>query len=387
MTDDSERADASPDGANGDADPAATGGATDSSLAATIGFVLAGLAFAVAFLDWTPAVAMVGIPSLPGALTAGLALGVMLLRRHGTLDRPASVIAIVGFVGVMASAAAALLLPGVMGSEPPTPGVAVYAALAIGVVGTGIAYADSIGMGRKAVLDRIRDGLTATGIGVGGLLVGQLVAIVVVSLLITVLTETTRFYVQTTAFSLGLGGLAVMYATRRPEGLGFLDVSMPDRRGWLYVAGGTIAMLVLLVAGALASLALDLPTAEHGLLVAARANPVLLLFFIPIGYLFIGPSEELLNRNVVQKHLYDAYSRHGAILVATLVFSVIHIPAYAGTATPAGLLVTLVRLFLVSAVLGIVYERTDNVVVAAVVHGNFDAIQFGAQYLFLTGVI
>lgn len=357
--------------------------AGDDSVAATLGFVLAGTALVAAFLDWTPAVAMYGVPSLPGAITAGLATGVLLLRRHGALDRTAASVAILGFVGFVASAAAALLLPGIADTDA-TAGVGVYVALLVGVVGIGVAYADSVGMRKDALLARIRDGLLATGIGVGGLFFAYLLVFATIGLLGTFIPSSLQNSLVTAVFSAGLGLVAAGYALQRPEGLDYFDVRMPDKRGWIHVVLGLVGMFAVLLVGGVVSSTIGLPSAQHGIIKQAQQNPAILLPLIPLSLLAIGPGEELLNRNVVQKSLYGAYSRWGAVLVATLIFTVIHVPAYGAGATPAALFVTLVRLFLVSLVLGVVYERTENVVVAALVHGGFDAIQFGAAYLLIT---
>ncbi|WP_049933846.1 CPBP family intramembrane glutamic endopeptidase [Halarchaeum acidiphilum] len=102
---------------------------------------------------------------------------------------------------------------------------------------------------------------------------------------------------------------------------------------------------------------------------------------MPVSLLLVGPGEELLMRNVVQKRLYRAFSRRGAVVVGGLVFALVHLPAYAtGGADAAALAVTLARLCCVSLVLGVVYERTDSVVASALAHGAYDAIQFGALF-------
>lgn len=357
---------------------------SEDTTAATLGFVLAGVALAAAFLDWTPAVELYGVPSLPGAIAGGLALVVLGLRRHGTVDRQRSLLALLGFVGVIASASAALVLPSLSPGADPDVGIGVYVALLVGVVGIGLSYADYVSTPHRAVVSRLRHGLLATGIGIGGLVFGYLLTFTVLGLLGGLVPEGAQNSLVTVVFSVGLGIVAAGYALQRPERLDFFDVHLPDRRGWLYVVGGLVAMFVVLVAGGVVSVLLGLPSAEHGIIQQARENPAILLPLIPLSILAIGPGEEILNRNVVQKLLYDSYSRYGAVLVATLIFTVIHVPAYGTGATPAALFVTLVRLFLVSLVLGLIYERTENIVVPALVHGGFNAIQFGLAYLYLT---
>jgi hypothetical protein len=189
--------------------------------------------------------------------------------------------------------------------------------------------------------------------------------------------------VSTAAFSIGLGVVAVGFLTVTDRDLSWFDVRRPRGWDWGYTVGGVVAMFVILFGLAALSSVLGIPAAQHGLIEAARDNPVLLLPFIPLSWLAIGPGEELLSRNVIQKHLYESFSRRSAVLVATVVFTIIHLPAYA-TAEPAAVFATLLRLFAISLVLGVVYERTRNVVVAALVHGTYDAIQFGLAYVSIT---
>lgn len=353
-------------------------------LASTLGFVFAGIAFAVSFQAWSPAVTAFGIPSLPGAVTAGIALVVLFLRRYQLVNRSVGYIAVFAFLGVIMSAALALVLPAIQGNTNPPVGLGVYIALLAGLVGTGAAYADARGFSTDAVLSRIQWGLISIGLGVGGLLFGFLLSAAASGLIGPLLPTVARSSLVTVVFSLGLGLVAVGYTLQRPEGLGFFDVRMPDRRGWTYVLGGLIGMFGVLIAGGLLSSLLGLPSATHSFMQQAQTQPGMLLPLVPLSIIAIGPSEELLNRNVVQKVLYDDYSRAGAVLLATLIFTAIHVPAYGGGSSPAGLFVTLVRLFLVSLVLSVVYERTENVVVAALVHGGFNAIQFGVAYLLIT---
>nr|WP_280921182.1 CPBP family intramembrane metalloprotease [Halarchaeum rubridurum] len=138
---------------------------------------------------------------------------------------------------------------------------------------------------------------------------------------------------------------------------------------------------VLAATGVLAG-ALGVGNATHGTVAAIRETPWLGLLLVPVSLLFVGPGEELLMRNVVQKRLYSAFSRRGALFVASVVFTLVHLPAYATPGAGAlALGVTLARLCCVALVLGVVYERTDSVVAAALAHGGYDAVQFGALFV------
>ena len=347
-----------------------------------VGFVLAGFALAAGFLEWSTVVAYGPVESVPGVVAAIVALAAFGARRYGATDRRWSVAAGLGFGVIAVAAAVALVYPVAVGGldEPIGPGI--WSAFVLGVVGVGVAYADWLGLSREGFLERSQHSVVGLGIGLLGLLGG-----LVFSLFATVLVADEASLVQqgvgTAAFSVGLGVVALGYLEYSERGLSYLDLRWPTRRDWLYAIGGIVAMYAILVALGVLAEALGIPSAQHGLIEEARANPELLLIFIPLSWLAIGPGEELLSRNIIQKSLYDSFSRPAAVLVATVIFTVIHLPAYA-TGGPAAIFATLLRLFAISLVLGVVYERTRSVVVAAIVHGTYDAIQFGLAYLAIT---
>jgi len=126
---------------------------------------------------------------------------------------------------------------------------------------------------------------------------------------------------------------------------------------------------------------LGVDAASHSVVRAAEANPEILLVLIPLSYLVIGPGEELLYRNVIQKSLYGSFSRRGAIVVASAIFAGAHIFAYSSPDSgPLATVATLLVIFALSLVLGTAYERTDNVLVPALIHGTFNAIAFAVTY-------
>ncbi len=118
---------------------------------------------------------------------------------------------------------------------------------------------------------------------------------------------------------------------------------------------------------------------------AKNGNAKILLLFIPLSWLIIGPCEELLYRNIIQKSLYDTFSDVGAVVVASVVFALAHVFAYGSGSTPVQLAGTLVVIFVLSLVLGTVYLKTGNLTASALVHGTFDAIVFATMYLQFAG--
>jgi membrane protease YdiL (CAAX protease family) len=190
----------------------------------------------------------------------------------------------------------------------------------------------------------------------------------------------------TAGVGLGTVAVAAYYLAVTGRGTAFVDAAVPDRRAVGYGAAGVVAMLALLAAFQAAAGALDIDVATHAVERAAREDPAVLLPLVPLSFVSVGLGEELLYRNVVQKSLYDPFSRRGAVVAASAVFAVVHLPAYATGASTGALALTLAVVAVLGGVLGVVYDRTRSLLVAAAVHGAFDAAQYGWLYLELTGV-
>lgn len=177
-----------------------------------------------------------------------------------------------------------------------------------------------------------------------------------------------------------LVGLAYLLATGR--GLAYIDLHVPTRRDWTYAIGGSVAILALVLGVGLLVELLDLPGASNVIVTFVEGNPELLLVLIPFVFLANAPAEEFLFRNVVQKRLYDAFSREWAIVIASLLFTVVHIPAF-WVPDPAAMAVSLTVVFVGSCVFGYLYARTDNLVVPTIAHAAVNSVQFGLLYLYL----
>ena len=154
---------------------------------------------------------------------------------------------------------------------------------------------------------------------------------------------------------------------------------VPSRRGVGLIVGGT---LLLLGGQYLINRLLDAvgfsPGANQAVL-AGVGDPVYYLLMVVVSLLFVGPAEELLFRGAVQGRLRQSWGAWPAIIAATVLFGLIHIPAVSGGfgaqlsyALLAGVL---------GIVLGYLYEYSDNIVVPAVTHGCYNGALFGALYL------
>ena len=351
--------------------------------AATVGFVLAGVALATALGAW---------PGSLGRAAAGLAAIAalaLLARRHGYAGPgPADAVAVLGGLGAAVAALVETVAPAVDGGSVAVgAGPATTAALGVGAAA--LAYADWRAVDRAGLLERVSRALGAAGIGFGGLLAIVAWSVVVGGLVRSAAGEVTpAMGAALSAVALGLGTVTVawLYLSWTDRGLDFVDLRRPTRRDAAFVVGGIAVLVGLNLAISRVFEALGLAAARHTIFDVAQEDPGLLLVLIPLSLLLIGPGEELLYRNVVQKSLYGAFSRPAAVVVASTVFAAAHVPAYSSAgSTAVTVLNTLVVVFVLSVVLGVVFERTRNVAVSALVHGSFNAIAFAATYAQLVG--
>jgi membrane protease YdiL (CAAX protease family) len=361
---------------------------------ASLGVVLAGFALAAAALPW----GLDGVGPVENPLVAGLALVAFFafsLRRHGVLPRKGgSLVAGVASLGIAAYVTLAVSGLAVeilgLGSDAVAPSpFAAGLALVGGVGGVLTAYHD--GRGFAARIGRAVTATTwAIGVGFAGLFAIAAWASVLLAAATTVLSAEPGTAVQlalsAVALGLGTGTIALVYFRLTEKTRSYLDVRITSMRDVGYVVAGVVALLGLQILVGVALDQLSVETASHSVQQTASAgNPEVLLLLIPTSWLIIGPGEELLYRNVIQKSLYDQFGKWGAVLVGSVAFALAHIPAYAAGASLGALSVTLVVIFLLSVVLGAAYLRTENVVVPALIHGTFDAVVFAAMYVQLTG--
>jgi membrane protease YdiL (CAAX protease family) len=154
---------------------------------------------------------------------------------------------------------------------------------------------------------------------------------------------------------------------------------VPTRRSIGLIVGGTLVLLGgQYVINQLLQWANFSPGANQAV-TAGAGDPFYYLLMVPISLLFVGPGEELLFRGAVQGRLKQSWGRWPSIIVATILFGLVHIPAVSGGfgaqlsyALLAGVLGLL---------LGYLYDYTRNIVVPAVIHGSYNATLFALLYL------
>lgn len=187
---------------------------------------------------------------------------------------------------------------------------------------------------------------------------------------------------RTAVPAVGFGAVGGAYAAN--SGRVSIRVDSPDRRDIAWILAGPIVLLLVLMGLTVAANALGLSRPPHGLVqeILEADRPQLLLVLIPLSITFTGPGEELLFRGAVQGRLRASMGPIPAILGASGLFAVVHGGAFWGP----GVVVVLLQIFLLTLVLGVAYERRNNIVVPALIHGFYNAAQFAMTYVSAAGV-
>lgn len=348
----------------------------ENRTAASVGFVFAGLMLASGLLPWPGRLRFVAI----GLGVIGLVA--FALRRYGRVDRDRGSMLAGGTGGLLVLLALyGLFQPVITGGSAVLQGPAVAAAAGCGAAV--MAYADRNGIQRRELGRQALATLTGALLGGGGLFAIVLWASVIAGIMggPDALTPPVQTALSAVALGLGTASVAAFYLVVSDRGRGFIDLDRPDLRHLLYVGGGVVVIVGLNLGISAAFERLGVDAASHSVVRAAEANPEILLVLIPLSYLVIGPGEELLYRNVIQKRLYESFSRRGAVVVASAIFAGAHIFAYSSPDSgPLATVSTLLVIFALSLVLGTAYERTDNMLVPALIHGTFNAIAFAVTY-------
>lgn len=222
-------------------------------------------------------------------------------------------------------------------------------------------------------------GLGALGIGLGFLLVfiaGLSLALAGVTVGPVLNIGLSLFLVQ----GIALMGVGYAYLRRRGITLGSVGVRLPSLRDLGVVVGAFVLSMVYLVVASQIIQLFGAQTAENNVVSLGLENPVILLWLIPGAYIFIGPGEELLFRGVIQTRIREVFPPAAGVVVASIIFAGIHLPALSIGAPLSAKLTSLVVLMGPSLILGATYEYTDNLVVPILIHGSYDALLFLALY-------
>lgn len=188
----------------------------------------------------------------------------------------------------------------------------------------------------------------------------------------------------------GTGSILWLYFRYTDKSPSFLDIETPSAKSVGVALLGTLTLLVAATGLEQLFRVFDITAAEHQIYELATAesggfSPEFLLLMIPVAIFVIGPTEELIYRGIIQKSLYSKFSTGKAIVVTSLIFALVHFPAYL-TSTAANATVTVSTVFVLSLVLGKIYAHTENIVIPSLSHGLYNAALFVFLYIEVAGM-
>ncbi|WP_255190836.1 CPBP family intramembrane glutamic endopeptidase [Natronobeatus ordinarius] len=349
-----------------------------------VGFVLAAIAVAGMLVPLRQGVdgAVVPIAVALGVVAVATFLG----RRYGFVDRSVGAPFTAGSLLALVLLAGYALNQGITGSVSLPIGsvtiASVFVAFLAAGCGVGIAIADYAGISNSGLKRRTALTFQLTIVGVLGLVAAQIAVLPLAIPVFLLVDEPGTLLISVLGYlSFGLGIVVVTAGFLYVKNLdrSFIDLRMPTLRDLAWGVGGIVALFGVAIAVSIVMTVVGVDAAEHSSIQEGQENPELLLYSIPFALLIIGPFEELLYRNVIQKSMYGVFSRGGAIVVASVVFAAVHLLAYA-TAGFGAILSSLGLVFVLSLLLGLIYERTENLLIPAAVHGVYNALIFGINF-------
>jgi membrane protease YdiL (CAAX protease family) len=185
---------------------------------------------------------------------------------------------------------------------------------------------------------------------------------------------------QFVGFGVAVGGYLVI-----TDDWDLVQVRSPTLRNLGLIVVGVVGLVLAQLAIARLLTVLGVQVAQNQVVVTGQQDPRYFLYMIPVAILLVGPFEELVFRGGVQGILRRTWGPSVAIVVASVLFGLVHWVALTGGGGSRVPYVTVAATL--GLVLGYLYERSRNLLVPAVVHGLYNTVLFGAQYLSATGTV
>ncbi|WP_396611570.1 lysostaphin resistance A-like protein [Haloferax sp. S1W] len=188
--------------------------------------------------------------------------------------------------------------------------------------------------------------------------------------------------IQSAGTFVGFGVVGLGYLAARDD-WELIRLESPTKRDLLWIGGGLVALFgVYLGATALMNV-LNVQSGDSVIAQQGAESPMYFLYLTVVTIVLVGPAEELIFRGIAFGELRRLWGPIPAIVLSSAVFASIHVWSFSGP----GAVVSLGMVFVLGGVLALIYERSGNLVVAAVAHGLFNAVQFLASYAQTTGLI
>lgn len=205
-----------------------------------------------------------------------------------------------------------------------------------------------------------------------GLLFVSLYVLSLFSVVRAVVDTSNELLVDILLSVVGFGAVGVAYSFSSVQKLVTPQFGMPEPRDVVRILIG-VAGIVVVQAGVtrvfravgVSSVGGTTPPLESVSPSLVPALWILLIAVVPLA-------EELFFRGVVQRRVAWSGGTVIGVVVSSVLFGVVHLPTGAGLPLQAAFPV--VQAFVSGAILGILYEWTDNLSVTVVTHGLFNAV-------------
>jgi len=181
-------------------------------------------------------------------------------------------------------------------------------------------------------------------------------------------TESVIVLTGLVASAVGLTLTTVVYLVVSRKGVSYVDVTVPVRYDVeVALAGAVTAVCVSGVVSGV-SWVIGVSPGSSPVRPALTTASTTTAFLVGAATLVVIPVEEVFFRNIMQKRVTVAVRPWTAITITSWFFMLFHAPGVFATARPASAVVTLVSLFVVSVVFGVVYEETTSLPAVIITH-------------------
>ncbi|MHA1821726.1 MAG: CPBP family glutamic-type intramembrane protease [Promethearchaeota archaeon] len=117
-----------------------------------------------------------------------------------------------------------------------------------------------------------------------------------------------------------------------------------------------------------------LENSSSDLLLGMPGSLGMLIIFVILMYVSIGPSEEILFRGFTQQGFVRSWGKAPALIITAIYFSLFHI--YLVIIYPATFLFLFIPYFVLSLILGAIALYRKNLIAVIIAHATYDSIQF-----------
>ncbi|MFO8109534.1 MAG: type II CAAX endopeptidase family protein [Thermoplasmata archaeon] len=166
-----------------------------------------------------------------------------------------------------------------------------------------------------------------------------------------------------------------VYINRRNVKVSF-EVSCPEDIAYMIV--GTFLVLIT-VAGLSLIISYLYLIPDSVIEEATLVNPTFLIFLAVLSVILVAPAGELLFRGTIQGRLREGFGPVPSIVVSSVLFGSLHLFNYTGGVLPVAMTVSVI--VVIGCILGMLYERTDNLAVPILVHGIYNVVLLLSSYL------